>query len=55
MNDKVEIVLALKYGEIGDKLHTALNEVVEHFSEQINLDVGSPKEILKRYGSTPTE
>ncbi len=54
-NDEDEIVLAKKYGEIGDKLHTALHEVVGHASGQINAGVGTPKETLKSYASTLEE
>jgi dipeptidyl-peptidase-3 len=54
-NDQEEIVLAKKYGELGDKLHTALHEVVGHASGQINEDVGTPKETLKSYASTLEE
>lgn len=44
-----------KYGEIADKLHTALHEVVGHASGQINPGVGMPKETLKNYASTLEE
>jgi dipeptidyl-peptidase-3 len=54
-NDEVEVALAEKYGEIGDKLHTALHEVVGHASGQINSGVGTPKETLKSYASTLEE
>jgi dipeptidyl-peptidase-3 len=54
-NDAEEIALAQKYGEIGDKLHTALHEVVGHASGQINAGVGTPKETLKSYASTLEE
>ena len=54
-NDKEEIALAEKYAEIGDKLHTALHEVVGHASGQINPGVGTPKETLKSYASTLEE
>jgi dipeptidyl-peptidase-3 len=54
-NDEEEVVLAEKYGEIGDKLHTALHEVVGHASGQINVGVGTPKETLKSYASTLEE
>jgi dipeptidyl-peptidase-3 len=54
-NDPEEIALAEKYGEIGDKLHTALHEVVGHASGQINAGVGTPKETLKSYASTLEE
>jgi dipeptidyl-peptidase-3 len=54
-NDEEEIVLAEKYGELGDKLHTSLHEVVGHASGQINPGVGTPKETLKSYASTLEE
>lgn len=54
-NDAEEIALAQKYGEVGDKLHTALHEVVGHASGQINPGVGTPKETLKSYASTLEE
>jgi dipeptidyl-peptidase-3 len=54
-NDEEEIALAKKYGEIGDKMHTALHEVVGHASGQINPGVGTPKESLKSYASTLEE
>lgn len=54
-NDAEEIALAEKYGEIADKLHTALHEVVGHASGQINPGVGTPKETLKSYASTLEE
>lgn len=54
-NDQAEVALAEKYGEIGDKLHTALHEVVGHASGQINSGVGTPKETLKSYASTLEE
>lgn len=54
-NDEEEIALSEKYGELGDKLHTALHEVVGHASGQINQGVGTPKESLKSYASTLEE
>ena len=54
-NDKEEIANELKYGELADKLHTALHEVVGHASGQINKGVGTPKETLKSYASTLEE
>lgn len=54
-NDKEEIELEEKYGEIGDKLHTALHEVVGHASGQINKGVGTPGQTLKNYASTLEE
>ncbi len=54
-NDEEEIALAKKYSEIGDKMHTALHEVIGHASGQINTGVGTPKETLKSYASTLEE
>lgn len=54
-NDEEEIALEEQYGEIGDKLHTALHEVIGHASGQINPGVGTPKETLKSYASTIEE
>ncbi len=54
-NDAEEIALERKYGELADKLHTALHEVVGHASGQINPGVGTPKETLKSYKSTIEE
>jgi dipeptidyl-peptidase-3 len=54
-NDPEEIALAEKYAELGDKMHTALHEVIGHASGQINPGVGTPKETLKSYASTLEE
>ncbi len=54
-HDEEEIALEEEYGQLGDKLHTALHEVVGHASGQINKGVGTPKETLKRYKSTIEE
>lgn len=54
-NDEEEIALENEYGDIADKLHTALHEVVGHASGQINPGVGTPKETLKSYASTLEE
>lgn len=54
-NDQEEIDNEIKYGELADKLHTALHEVVGHASGQINPGVGTPKETLKSYASTLEE
>ncbi|MFC4690857.1 dihydrofolate reductase [Dokdonia genika] len=54
-HDEEEIALEEQYGQLGDKLHTALHEVVGHASGQINKGVGTPKETLKRYKSTIEE
>ena len=54
-HDEEEIALEKEYGELGDKLHTALHEVVGHASGQINPGVGETKETLKSYASTLEE
>lgn len=54
-HDEEEVALEEEYGKLGDKLHTALHEVVGHASGQINKGVGTPKETLKRYKSTIEE
>lgn len=54
-HDEEEVALEEAYGQLGDKLHTALHEVVGHASGQINEGVGTPKETLKRYKSTIEE
>jgi len=43
------------YGQIGDKLHTALHEVIGHASGKLNPGVGETKETLKNYASTLEE
>jgi len=47
--------LSKKYGELADKLHTALHEVVGHASGKLNPGVGETKETLKNYASTLEE
>ncbi len=54
-NDKEEIELEEKYGQLADKLHTALHEVVGHASGQLNPGVGETRETLKNYASTLEE
>lgn len=54
-NDSTEIALSKKYGKQGDKLHTALHEVIGHASGKINPGVGTPKQTLKNYASTIEE
>jgi len=54
-HDDNEYDLEVKHGQLGDKLHTALHEVVGHASGQINPGVGTPKETLKSYSSTMEE
>ncbi|WP_109829983.1 dipeptidyl-peptidase 3 family protein [Reichenbachiella versicolor] len=50
-----EIAWTKEYGSLGDKMHTALHEVIGHASGQINEGVGTPKETLKNYASTIEE
>lgn len=50
-NDQEEIDRVKAHGELADKLHTALHEVVGHASGQINEGVGTPKETLQSYAS----
>ncbi|CAM4311462.1 dipeptidyl-peptidase 3 family protein [Gillisia limnaea] len=54
-HDEEEIMLEKEYGKEGDKLHTALHEVVGHASGKINPGVGETKETLKSYASTLEE
>ncbi|UXX78904.1 dipeptidyl peptidase 3 [Reichenbachiella carrageenanivorans] len=53
--NEAELERAKKHGEIGDKMHTALHEVIGHASGRINPGVGTPKETLKNYASTIEE
>ncbi|WP_199912736.1 dipeptidyl-peptidase 3 family protein [Aquimarina aquimarini] len=55
VNDKEEFELEEKYGQLADKLHTALHEVIGHASGQLNPGVGETKETLKNYASTMEE
>ncbi len=55
VNDSTEFELEEKYGELADKLHTALHEVIGHASGQLNPGVGETKETLKNYASTLEE
>ena len=55
VNDDEEYVLEEKYGQVADKLHTALHEVIGHASGQLNPGVGETKETLKNYASTLEE
>ncbi len=50
-----EMEMEKEHGGIGDKMHTALHEVIGHASGQINEGVGTPKETLKNYASTLEE
>lgn len=55
VNDEEELQLEEEYGQVGDKLHTALHEVIGHASGQLNSGVGETKETLKNYASTLEE
>lgn len=54
-HDDEEMDREKKYGEIADKMHTALHEVVGHASGQLEPGVATPKETLKAYMSTLEE
>ncbi|PCH75620.1 MAG: dihydrofolate reductase [Flavobacteriaceae bacterium] len=53
--DQAEIDAELKYGQLADKLHTSLHEVIGHASGKINPGVGQPKQTMKNYASTLEE
>ncbi|GAA3522036.1 dihydrofolate reductase [Aquimarina addita] len=55
VNDSEEFELEEKYGQLADKLHTALHEVIGHASGKLNPGVGETKETLKNYASTLEE
>lgn len=55
VHDEEELQLEEQYGQLGDKLHTALHEVIGHASGQLNPGVGETKETLKNYASTLEE
>jgi len=55
VHDEEEYKLEEKYGQLADKLHTALHEVIGHASGQLNPGVGETKETLKNYASTLEE
>ena len=55
VNDNEEYELEKKHGQLADKLHTALHEVIGHASGQLNPGVGETKETLKKYASTLEE
>jgi dipeptidyl-peptidase III len=55
VHDEEELKLEEEYGQLADKLHTALHEVIGHASGQINKGVGETKETLKNYASTLEE
>jgi len=54
-HDEEEIALEEEYGQLADKLHTALHEVIGHASGQLNPGVGETRETLKSYASTLEE
>jgi len=54
-HDEEEITLEEEYGQLADKLHTALHEVIGHASGQLNPGVGETRETLKNYASTLEE
>ncbi|MGB5320656.1 dipeptidyl-peptidase 3 family protein [Lutimonas sp.] len=53
--DEDEIKYEEEYGQLADKLHTALHEVIGHASGRLNPGVGTPKETMKNYASTLEE
>ncbi|GAA4896798.1 dihydrofolate reductase [Flaviramulus aquimarinus] len=55
VHDEDELSNHKKYGELADKLETALHEVIGHASGQLNPGVGETKETLKNYASTLEE
>ena len=55
VHDEEELALYEKYGQLSDKLDTALHEVIGHASGQLNPGVGETKETLKNYASTLEE
>jgi dipeptidyl-peptidase-3 len=55
VHDEQEYALEEQYGQIADKLHTALHEVIGHASGQLNPGVGETKQTLKKYASTLEE
>ena len=55
VHDEEELELEETYGQLADKLHTALHEVIGHASGQLNPGVGETKETLKNYASTLEE
>ncbi|MCF7567790.1 dipeptidyl peptidase 3 [Sabulilitoribacter arenilitoris] len=55
VHDDEELKLEEEHGQLADKLHTALHEVIGHASGQLNPGVGETKETLKNYASTLEE
>lgn len=54
-HDEEEVKCEETYGQLADKLHTALHEVIGHASGRLNEGIGTPKETLKNYASTLEE
>lgn len=55
VHDDEELKLEEEHGQLADKLHTALHEVIGHASGQLNPGVAETKETLKKYASTLEE
>ncbi|WP_418602893.1 dipeptidyl-peptidase 3 family protein [Hwangdonia sp.] len=55
VHDDDELKLEEEHGQLADKLHTALHEVIGHASGQLNPGVAETKETLKNYASTLEE
>lgn len=55
VHDEKELHYEENNGQLADKLHTALHEVIGHASGQLNPGVGETKETLKNYASTLEE
>jgi dipeptidyl-peptidase-3 len=53
--DEEEVKFEEEYGQLADKLHTSLHEVIGHASGRLNPGVGTPKETMKNYASTLEE
>lgn len=53
--DEAEKARAEAHGDLGDKMHTALHEVIGHASGKLEPGVATPKETLKNYNSTLEE
>ncbi|MFK7775081.1 MAG: dihydrofolate reductase [Saprospiraceae bacterium] len=54
-HDEEEVERIKKHGGLGDKLSTALHEVIGHASGKLNPGIGTPKETLQSYASTLEE
>ncbi len=53
--DEEEVKFEEEFGQLADKLHTSLHEVIGHASGRLNPGVGTPKETMKNYASTLEE